>query len=297
MRLLHEKLRPLGSPPHSFISKAAAATAVSPVTPRADGSQYGNDAVCSVLWSDIGTWYERNGAYKIRTWSDTLISTLPADAPLEGEEDIDYIRPEAVSQRFASLAEDDGRLIAAELQQLATTATGPIVSLVSNKGESWRYSALQCQLQVRFQHRAMPQTWGCQLRESSGSSWAVWAYDLKPVASGLPSSLNVLRHRASSAEALYRLLQAARKAASSVEGCDRVMLWNIEENSSNSSQYWPEVKARLEGEGEAKLWTQDRFSKPALAWYRHEGDNAVVRSEDAEAVRWINAEVGYCLAT
>lgn len=313
MRLLHEKLRPLTPNLLRTMSPAAAATAASPVSPRKDGSQYGNDAVCSVLWSDLETWYERNGGYKLKGWSDTVVSAVPAgtgEVESSDDEDVDYLSPEELPQRFAQLAKEDERLIREELEELATTTTtasssssspNPIISLISNRGESWRYSSLQSQLQVRFQSRPMPTSWGCQLK-SSPTTWAIWAYGLLPPSSGEASSLNVLRHRAENAESFFKLLQAARRAAARVEGCTRVVVWNVEDNSSPSSRYWPEAKARLEKEAGAKVWNEVRpTSRPAVAWYRDSGDDedndGVVRAQDAEPVRWINAEFGYCLAT
>lgn len=290
---------------------------------------------CSVLWSDLGPYYERFG-WKNKPFSDTWFPSKSSEqSPLPLEDLVRPVSDEQASDIFSVLAEEDVGLLTAELR--LSTSTQTVMSLLEPNGDSWKHHWLQSRLQAQFQSRPVPASWGVLLlpqpqdhhhhhhRSAAcseralideariSSSWAVWFYDFRPTCDrpdAPQSKLIVLRHRAESPSALIALINAARRAAAH-EGVETVAFWNLDLNSSPSSSAWTAsvttselAEARSRGQV-GDFWVEQRsHSRPAVAWYLDGSLDTAANLEDAaamlsrgEEVEWLNAERGWCLMT
>ncbi|CAO1634197.1 unnamed protein product [Jaminaea pallidilutea] len=284
MENVHSELRKLTS--------TAGETDSAHTSKRADGRVYGRDASLCVLWSDLGDYYERFG-WRNKPYSDTYFSPL-ALANQSLIDEVHWITDDVADEALPKLAQADEAVVYQELQR--TSEDDKVFSLLDPEAQSCRYHILQSRLQFQFQGQQMPHSWGCYLGSDipeTAQSWAIWSFDWrKPASQGL-SSLAILRHHAANAEDLATLLNIARYTAAR-QGCDAVVVWNIEGSTSSA---WQEMTASSKlRESIGQTWQQERpTSRPALAWY--EDDREDVRLEAADDVQWLNAERTWCLAT
>lgn len=223
--------------------------------------QGGADGTLSFLYSDVGDFYARCGP-GWHTHSPTTTTWTLSSLPLLGLTPSPFCAPISMSA-LHSLAAADAVLLRSDLAKngKATAFT------VEPSGANYIWRIMRSAYHGSKMGIKTPSSWGAEI----GSHWTPEDWSMILYAIDYPKKvLKILRVRANAAT-IGELLKVAFEAARE-NGCDKVVVWNLDEGLEKAVEEFGGVREERKGELSAVAWYgEGAAGGKELDWKTNEG--------------------------
>lgn len=292
MSLLQMNLNPTGKIPDTLEKQASVEASGFLSVPLEedksgieDSGEYGGNATCSFLYSDVGEFYSRFGWSVVGNrhveWPPLSSSTSSPDLPSTAK----CLKPE----ELVEVAKLDREYF---VRKLSKPSKAIRFCVDDPEATSWQWLITRSSFYANLLHPNTPPPTHFGLRLSE-QAYAVWMFDY------VERKVAVLRLRFSSASDFAVLISAVRGEAAKF-GMTKVVAWNVDLKALGIELTTEDQEILNKDGGEGKLAKYEEelgegakvverkgsgASLPAIAWY---GDKA-----GYEPVEWICNEYGW----